>query len=205
MDIIIIVRKNIIIFITVFLLCIFGGMIKILNQPTFYKYSGFFRYNGINPSIVTEKKDVNGTITFKKFEIGEDNLDIKTLFNSIEYKEISKENNVALVFDNENGNYEIIIKGKNPKELKPLLDIYFEKIKKSNLEFLESKIKSEQNIETKNKILFEIKNSERSFPLMLKGEEVKKIDGKKLITIILAGIVGLLLGIVGVFIRNSYK
>ncbi|MGL4687843.1 MAG: hypothetical protein ACRCVS_04065 [Fusobacteriaceae bacterium] len=205
MEIITIIKKNILIFITIFLFCIFGGVVKILKQPIFYKYSGFFRYSGINPSVVTEKKDINGTITLKKYEIGEDNLDIKTLFKSSEYKKIAKENKVALTFDNGNGNYEIIIKGKNPNELKSLLEVYFEKIKESNLDFLETKIKSEKNIEIKNKISYEIENNERSFPLMLKGEEVRKVEEKNLITIILAGIIGFLLGIIGVFIKNSYK
>ncbi|MGL5124099.1 MAG: hypothetical protein ACRC6K_08090 [Fusobacteriaceae bacterium] len=205
MEIITIIRKNILIFITIFLFCVLGGVIKILKNPLLYEYSGFFRYSGINPNVVIEKKDINGTITLKKYEIGEDNLDIKTLFKSTEYKKIAEENEVILAYDNGNGNYEIIIKGENPDKIKYLLEVYFKKIRENNLEFLEKKIKNEKNIEIKNKILYEIENDERSFPLMIKGDEVKKIDRKNLITIILSGIIGLLLGIIGVFMKNIIK
>lgn len=201
-EIIVIIRKNILIFITIFLFCIFGGIIKILNQPIFYEYRGFFRYNGINPILMTEKKDINGTITLKKYEIGEDNLDFNTLFKSKEYKNIARDNEVKLEFNRGNGNYEIIIKGKNPNELNSILDMYFKTIKESNLKFLKNKLENENNIEIKNKILYEIINSERSFPLILKSDKVNKINGQKSIIILLFTIIGFLLGIIGVFIQE---
>ncbi|MGL4404017.1 MAG: hypothetical protein ACRCTS_09920 [Fusobacteriaceae bacterium] len=200
-----VISRNIKIFIITFLFIFLGMAWKITAPPQEYRAVSYFRYMGIEPGEITVKKDNNGTITLVKYELGKENLDIQTLFKSSEFNEIKRVNRVKLTFDSGNGNYVLEVIGKDREEIIKISGEYLEKFLEKNREFLTNKISQEIGKEQKEKLIFELENEGRSFPVMIKSQKAEEIESRKGIFLFFAIFTAIFLGVVGAFIAQILR
>lgn len=200
-----IIRKNMKIFIGSFMVLTLLNTVKILTMPVQFEAQAFFKYMGIEPQSVTVKEDNNGTVTLKKYELGEDNLDIQTLIKGREFAAIRGDNRVSLRYDSGNGNYILRVVGSDQQEVKEIADSYLELIQEKNIEFLKNKLKIEKDSRLKEKLQYEIDHQERSFPIALEAEIGKKIDRRRDILFIFGEILAILISMLLAFIWEELK
>lgn len=200
-----VISRNIKIFIVTAVLVFAGGAWKIISPPQEYRAVSYFRYMGTEPGEITVKKDNNGTITLVKYELGKGNLDIQTLFRSPEFNQLKGENRARLTFDSGNGNHTLEVTGKDQEEILNISGKYLEKFLEKNREFLQKKISLERETAAREKLVFELENEERSFPLLIRAEKTQEVEKGRGIALFFALITGIFLGITGAFIAQTVR
>lgn len=200
-----VIFKNIKIFNFTVIIIFTVAVWKIVTPPQEYKTTSYFRYMGADPGEVTIKKDNKGTITLVQYQLGKGNLDIHTLFKSPEYQEIKGKNGATLIFDKGNGNHILEVRGVDPEEILAVSHRYMEKFLESNKGFLEKKISYTENNNQKESIRYELLNEEMSFPLMIKAQEVERVESKKTVYLFFAFIIATFIGVITTFIAQIIK
>lgn len=200
-----VINKNLKVFLFSFGILFLGLLWKIVAYPQEYRAISYFRYMGDEPGELTVKKDNNGTVTLIQYRIGEENLDIQTLFKSPDFLSIKGENRVNLTFDRGNGNHVLEVRGVDKQEILEISEIYMDKILEKNTQFLQEKILRERDREKKEMLILGLEDSGRNFPLFIKAENVERIDSRKDIYLFFAFFTTVFVSIIIAFIAQVLR